>query len=153
MPRHSPQAGPRAGAAAASPPRRRFARLLALPVVALGLAACGSDHYHDGCNPAYFPAVAVHFVDARDNRRIAVSALGTIYDGRYLEEMTSPESGYSVNRRTTVLEGAFGRTGIFDVVIETASGERFEWPGVRVAGDYCGPYTVELQAAVRYPEY
>ena len=141
-------------------PRR--ARLAAIPLLAAGLVACGGghDHYYDdgyyyddpSCNRANYPAVSVRFVDAVTGQPLLVGALGSVSDGYRTEEMTSPEPGYAVDGRTTVLEGAFGRTGIFGVSVVTHAGERYDWADVRVTGDYCRIFTVSLQAPVRYPD-
>ena len=140
-------------------PRR--ARLAAIPFLVAGLVACGGghdpyydDYYYDdpSCNRANYPAVSVRFVDAVTGQPILIGVRGSISDGRWTEEMTSPEPGYEVDGRTTVLEGAFGRTGIFSVSIATNVGERYDWTDIRVSGDYCRIYTVPLQAPVRYPD-
>jgi hypothetical protein len=132
--------------------RRVSAAVATASVVALA-AGCGDgyDDRYGGCDPYLYPAVAVRFVYALDLQPVAVAAVGTAFDGRNVEEMTSPEPGYSVDGRTSVLEAGFGRPGVYDVSVQTASGERFDWVGVRVAGDACGPFTVELEAPVRSP--
>ena len=132
-------------------------RLLAIPALALALAACGDGdrYYYDedpSCNPANYPAVAVRFVDPVTAQPVLIGALGSIYDGSRTEEMTSPEPGYAVDGRTTVLEGAFGRAGVFDVSVVTRAGERYDWTAIRVGGDYSQIYTVELQAPVHFPD-
>ena len=136
------------------------ARLLAIPALALALAACGGGHddYYDGyyndpsCNPALYPAVAVRFVDPVTSQPVLIGANGSIHDGRRTEEMSSPEPGYAVDGRATVLEGAFGRPGVYDVSVVTRAGERYDWTAIRVGGDYCEIYTVELQAPVHFPD-
>jgi hypothetical protein len=132
---------------------RRPAASLALASVVALAAGCGDDYHDDyhGCDPYFYPAVAVRFVYAVDLQPIAVVATGTAFDGRINEEMTSPEPGYSRDGRTSVLEAGFGRPGVYDVAVLTASGERFDWIGVQVPGDACGPFTVELQAPVQHP--
>lgn len=139
-------------------------RWLAIPALALALAACGGGHddyydgYYDGyyndpsCNPANYPAVAVRFVDPVTGQAVLIGALGSIHDGGRTEEMTSPEPGYAVDGRATVLEGAFGRPGVFDVSVVTRAGERYDWTAIRVGGDRCRIYTVDLQAPVHYPD-
>ena len=119
--------------------------------------ACGGDDYdpyYDDpyCNPAYYPAISVRFVDATSLRRITIGALGTISNGRVTEEMTSPEPGYAVDGRTSVLEGGFGWTGVFDVSVATRAGERYDWTAIHVTGDRCQVYTVELEAPVHFPD-
>ncbi len=140
------------------PPRRAFragrrVQVLAAAAIAAALAGCGGGdgYYYDDCNPNLHPAVAVSFVDARSGRSVLVDARGTAYDGRVVETMTSPDPNYSVDGRTSVLEAGFGRPGVYDVSIATASGERFDWVGIQVAGDACGPFTVQLQAPVQLP--
>lgn len=136
-------------------PTRRM-RLLAIPALVAALAACGGgdDYYYDdpACDPANYPAVAVRFVEAATLRPITIGALGTVFYGRVSEEMTSPEPGYAVDGRTSVLEGAFGRVGVFDVSVVTRAGERYDWTGVQVHGDYCQIYTAYLEARVHYPD-
>ncbi len=150
---------------------RRGWRWLAIPALALSLAACGGGHYDaydpyygdpyygdpyygDGsyCNPANYPAIAVRFVDARNLGAITIGALGTVSDGRTSEEMTSPEPGYAVDGRTSVLEGAFGQTGLFNVSVATRAGERYDWTAIRVTGTRCQIDTVYLDAPVHYPD-
>lgn len=136
-----------------SPRAGRKVRVLAAAAIAAALAGCGGGdgYYYDDCNPNLHPAVAVSFVDARSGRSVLVDARGTAYDGRVVETMTSPDPNYSVDGRTSVLEAGFGRPGVYDVSIATASGERFDWVGIQVAGDACGPFTVQLQAPVQLP--
>ena len=156
----------RPAARAAGGQRRRGWRWLALPALALSLAACGGGHYDaydpyydnpyygDGsyCNPANYPAIAVRFVDAGSLGAITIGALGTVSDGRTSEEMTSPEPGYAVDGRTSVLEGAFGQTGLFNVSVATRAGERYDWTAIRVTGTRCQIDTVYLDAPVHYPD-
>lgn len=139
-------------------PRR--ARLLAIPVVTAGLVACGGghDHYYDdgyyddpACSRANYPAVAVYFVDAVSGQPVLVGALGSVTTSVMTEEMTSPEPGYAADGRTTVLQGAFGQTGFFNVSVVTHAGERYDWANIRVDGNACQIFTANLQAPVRYP--
>ena len=127
------------------------------------LAACGGDGYYDPyyddpyyrdpyCNRANYPAVSVRFLDAATLQSVTIGALGTFSDGRSTEEMTSPEPGYAVDGRTSVLEGGFGRTGLFNVSVATRAGERYDWSAVQVDGDRCQIFTVQLDAPVHYPD-
>ena len=155
LPSSSPSSRPTS--AAPVPRGSRRWRWLGVPLVALSLAACGGDDYdpyYDDpyCNPAYYPAISVRFVDATSLRRITIGALGTISNGRVTEEMTSPEPGYAVDGRTSVLEGGFGWTGVFDVSVATRAGERYDWTAIHVTGDRCQVYTVELEAPVHFPD-
>ena len=126
-----------------------------LPVL-LGLAACGGDDgpYYDDpyCNPGYYPAISVRFVDGATLTPITIGALGTISNGRVTEELTSPEPGYAVDGRTSVLEGGFGWAGVFDVSVVTRAGERYDWTALQVTGNACQIYTVDLEARVHYPD-
>lgn len=146
--RHPPPAGGRGWIGVT----RRGALAIGMAAIVAMAAGCGGDDYGDyyDCNPNFHPAVAVTFYDARTSQVIVVSARGTAYDGRVVEEMTSPDPNYSIDGRTSVLEAGFGRPGIYDVSVVTGSGERFDWPGVRVSGDACGPFTVQLQAPVQF---
>lgn len=133
-------------------PRLRFAATLALPLL---LGACGEVFlsYTSGstCPPDPDPAVVVRFVSAFDARPVAVVAAGTTFDGVRAETMAREDRRYAGTDRTFSLAGGFGRAGIYDVDVQTSSGERFVWRRIEVPGDYCGPFTVFLQAPVREP--
>ena len=182
MPEKSPQAGlpahpPPATIAAppsvpaarclagnATPARRdlRGWRWFAAPVVALSLAACGGGHYDpyydDGygydssCNPNLYPAIEVRLVDATTGSRTIVGALGTVTDGRSTDEMSSPEPGYAVDGRASVLQGGFGMTGFVNVSVATRAGERYDWSSIAVTGNRCQVFTVVLEAPIHYPD-
>ena len=129
---------------------RRSARLAASLLLLPALAACGEvfiQYDSRGCTDEVRYAVTVEF-RTRDGRAVDVDASGLVTDGPYSETMVPVSDRASRPGRTFALSGGRDRGGVYDVRVTTATGERFDWLGVRVARDWCGPYTVLLQAVV-----
>ncbi len=114
------------------------------------MAGCGDVRiaYGDYHCPADAPAVIVEFVARDDDVPVAVPATGTLRDGAYVEQMRPHSHRFAGPGRAFALAGGFGRAGIYDIQVETGSGEVLEWSRVRVSADRCGPFTVVLQARV-----
>jgi hypothetical protein len=89
----------------------------------------------------------VRFVDRRDSRPLAVVASGSLRDGPFSANLVALDAS-DERDGATKLGGGFGRIGVYDVVVVTGAGQRFDWQGISVQGDRCGPRTVELEAGV-----
>jgi hypothetical protein len=128
------------------------APLAALLTVVL-LSGCGEVRLTYGdylCPDDEPPAIVVEFVAAGDGGPVAVQASGTLRDGAYVEQMVPTSSSrHAPPDRSYGLAGGYGRSGIYDVRIETALGELQQWSNVGVQADRCGPFTVVLQARLR----
>jgi hypothetical protein len=135
--------------------RRRIHRWLPMALLLGASAGCGEVYLSytsgDYCPTDPPPAIVVRFVSAIDLHPVAVVAAGTLFDGRYGEPMALESRRPPGTGRTFSLAGGFGRTGIYDVDVQSGSGERFRWQRVQVDGDVCGPFTVVLQAPVQQP--
>lgn len=127
-----------------------------IPVAASLVAACGGDSYYDdpSCNPALYPAVEVRLIDAASGQPIRVAVRGTVhvYRSGVTELLSSPDPGYEVDARTSLLQGGFGEVGYFDVSVTTDVGERYDWSRLEVTGDYCRVFTTYLDAVIHYPD-
>ena len=76
---------------------------------------------------------------------------GTVTDGAYVERMVPAGTRDALPGRTYALAGAYGRDGVYEVRVETGSGQVMGWRAVRVVSDRCGPFTVFLRGEVRTP--
>lgn len=135
----------------------RWLAAAAAGVLLGALAGCGPGYvyvgftYRDGCDES-LPAVVVEFVERRSGERVAVRAVGEMFDG----VQVLPLGPHVLARRSDYvfsLAGGYDRVGVFDVTgsfIFTAGGlERpFRFDGVRVSGDSCGPLTRYLSVVV-----
>lgn len=124
---------------------------LAALLSGLILAGCGEVHlsygdYHCHDDRA---GIVVEFFGRDSGNAVAVDATGTLRDGAFVEQMRPTGHRFAGNGRTYALAGGFDREGVYDVRIETSLGEILEWHRIRVARDWCGPFTVVLQAEVR----
>jgi hypothetical protein len=120
----------------------------------LAFSGCGDVRVtfgDPGCGHHGQPGIVVEFFAVADGSPVAVAATGTLTDGPYVERMVPAGSRPVVPGRTYALAGAFGRDGIYDVRVETGSGEVLTWRAIRVVSDRCGPFTVYLRGEVRVP--
>jgi hypothetical protein len=120
----------------------------------VALAGCGDVRVSFGdpaCGHRGQPGVVVEFFTVYDGSPVSVAAVGTLTDGPYVERMLPVGSRDALPGRTYALAGAYGRDGIYDVRVETGSGEVLAWRAVRVASDRCGPFTVFLRGEIRAP--
>ena len=124
--------------------------MLAVLLAGLVAAGCGDVRvlYTNQECPDDPPAVVVEFVSGRDRRPVAVDASGSLRDGTFFEELQATGQQSAGTGRAYALAGGFGREGVYDVRVETRTGESFAWDRIRVARDFCGPLTVVLQAEV-----
>ena len=104
-----------------------------------------------GCGDRGQPGVVVEFFSSFDGSPVAVAAQGTLTDGPYVERMVAAGTRNALPGRTYALAGAYGRDGVYEVRVETGSGEVLFWRAVRVVSDRCGPFTVFLRGEIRNP--
>ena len=119
-------------------------RTTATVLVLTGAQACGI--LDDGtCHTGYPPGIRIDVVDAGSGRSVPQSAnpTGFAISGGGREPMT--EVAPSPER--TVLEGAHGRAGVYDVEITAEGYDTWRTSGISVEVDNCGhARTVEMTA-------
>ena len=124
---------------------------MALPLALAGWGDVRISYGDPGCPHRGQPGVVVEFFSAFDGSPVSVAVQGTLTDGAYVERMVPAGTRDALPGRTYALAGAYGRDGVYQVRVETGSGEVLGWQAVRVVSDRCGPFTVFLRGEVRMP--
>lgn len=122
--------------------------LAATAVVVAVTAGCGDVrvvYAEFSCGHEVPPAVVVEFVGAGGDP-VAVDATGALRDGSFVEQMVPSQRRFTKAGGNFALAGGRGREGVYDIRVETSSGEVISWSRVKVEADRCGPLTVVLQA-------